>query len=59
MAETTELRWFDANPSCARCGKVSHGRLMGSGNQSYGHHCKRCAEKRLKDSQKAREKEAL
>ena len=58
MAETTELRWFDEIPSCARCGKTAKGRLMGSSNQSFRWHCKRCAEKRLKDSEKARKEGA-
>lgn len=58
MTETTNLRWFDEIPSCQRCGKNAHGRLMGSRNESYGWHCRRCAEKRIKDSEKAREKEA-
>ncbi len=53
MGETTELRWFEEFPRCV-CGRVSQGILRGSQNQSYGHHCKRCAERRLKASEKAR-----
>mgnify|MGYP000865136492 CR=1 FL=1 len=51
--ETTELRWFEENPKC-RCGKDSHGILRGATNQSYGHHCRKCADLRLKASAKAR-----
>ena len=54
LTETTELRWFEENPKCGRCGKDAHGRLMGSMNQSFGWHCRKCADKRLKDSAKAR-----
>lgn len=54
MSESTDLRWFDEHPKCARCGKDAHGRLMGSQNQSFGWHCRKCAEKRLRDSAKAR-----
>ena len=55
MGETTELRWFEQIPTCSRCGKLAQGRLMGSMNQSFGWHCLKCANKRLKDSEKARE----
>jgi len=55
--ETTELRWFDAYPKCRQCGGVSRGILRGSRNESWGDHCKRCAEKRLRNSRKAREEE--
>ena len=56
MAETTQLRWFEEIPmTCQRCGKRAHGFLRGEQNESYGKHCKRCAEKRLRDSEKARE----
>jgi len=51
--ETTRLRWFDAFPVCS-CGKTAQGILRGDGNQSYGNHCRKCAEKRLRDSEKAR-----
>lgn len=52
--ETAELRWFEQFPKCAECGKTAQGILRGSQNQSYGHHCLRCAERRLKASEKAR-----
>ena len=54
--ETPNLRWFDQIPKCWRCGKDAHGRLMGSMNDSYGWHCRRCAGKRLKDSERERER---
>lgn len=53
MAETTELRWFEEFPKC-HCGQKSQGILRGSRNESYGHHCKRCAERRLKVSERER-----
>lgn len=53
MSETTDLRWFESFPRCG-CGKFSQGILRGSLNQSYGHHCARCAERRLKASEKVR-----
>ena len=53
--ETTELRWFvTTERQCARCGKRATGILRGTANESYGPHCGRCADKRLKDSEKAR-----
>lgn len=55
--ETTELRWFEAFPKC-RCGRTAEGILRGSQNQSFGHHCKRCADKRLAASEKARKAKA-
>ena len=56
IRETTELRWFEEiTMKCQRCGKPAHGILRGERNESYGKHCRRCAEKRLKDSEKARE----
>jgi len=58
MNETTELRWFEKYPSCRRCGKVAHGILRGSRNESYGSHCKSCAAKRLKASEEKRKKGA-
>jgi ribosomal protein L34E len=54
LAETTELRWFEQFPKCGECGRTSQGILRGSQNQSYGHHCQKCADKRLKASAKAR-----
>lgn len=55
MSEVPTLRWFDAYAKC-RCGKDSNGILRGDGNASYGAHCRKCAEKRLRDSEKARNK---
>lgn len=56
-SETPNLRWFEQFPKC-RCGKKSEGILRGNQNESYGHHCKRCAERRLKASEKLRESAA-
>jgi hypothetical protein len=57
MNETTKLRWFEEIAmKCDRCGGRASGILRGSQNESYGKHCKRCAEKRLRDSEKARAK---
>ncbi len=59
MSETTNLRWFEpTNSTCDQCGKRASGILRGSRNESYGPHCKRCAESRLKASERARKKEA-
>jgi hypothetical protein len=54
MAEVPNLRWFDPYPVCRQCGKTAHGLLMSDRNESYGAHCLKCANKRLKDSAKAR-----
>lgn len=57
MTETPNLRWFEElDLKCCRCGRRASGILRGSRNESYGMHCKRCAEKRLKDSEKERNK---
>lgn len=53
MVETEHLRWFEAFPRCS-CGKPSNGILRGDTNQSYGHHCSKCANKRLKESNRVR-----
>lgn len=53
MSETPNLRWFEAIPKCA-CGKLAQGKLMGQQNESYGWHCQRCADRRLRASAKAR-----
>lgn len=59
MSETPDLRWFEQQThKCWMCGKPATGILRGFRNESYGHHCKKCAEKRLKDSAKVREREA-
>ncbi len=50
MDETAQLRWFEKFPRCWGCGKPSSGILRGDVNQSYGHHCTKCAARRLKSS---------
>ena len=57
IAETPELRWFKCYPPCRMCGKKSDGLLFDHRNESYGDHCKKCAEKRLALSKKVREQE--
>jgi hypothetical protein len=55
MSESPDLRWFEnTERKCGRCGKRATGILRGSRNESYGPHCQRCADKRLKDSEKVR-----
>lgn len=49
LSESPEIRWFEAFPKC-RCGKMAAGLLRGTQNQSYGYHCKSCADKRIKAS---------
>lgn len=53
LEDSPDLRWFEEFAKC-RCGKPSNGILRGSQNQSFGYHCKRCAEKRLKASERVR-----
>jgi hypothetical protein len=55
MTETTELRWFEHIPRC-RCGRKADGILRGSRNESFGHHCESCATRRLKASERERER---
>lgn len=56
MLEVPDLRWFEnTDRKCAQCGKRASGVLRGSRNESYGPHCQRCADKRLKASAKVRE----
>ena len=55
MRETPNLRWFEQHSQCGMCGKASAGILRGSQSESYGQHCKKCAEKRLKASEKERQ----
>jgi len=61
MSETPRLRWFEAYSPCRICGGKSAGLLRGVSNESYGDHCKKCADRRLKlsaairDAEKARE----
>ena len=55
MSETTELRWFEeTQQKCSHCTRRATGILRGRRNESYGPHCKRCAERRLKASERAR-----
>jgi transcription elongation factor Elf1 len=57
--ETPNLRWFRLrNFNCRQCGKRGVGNLMGTANEDYGIHCQKCADKRLKASERAREQEA-
>lgn len=55
--ETPDLRWFEVLPKCRICGKTAHGILRGVSNESWGYHCTKCAEKRLRDSKRVREAE--
>ncbi len=56
LNETPDLRWFeDTRRKCAMCGKPATGILRGTGNESYGAHCQKCADKRLAASKRARE----
>lgn len=49
------LRWFEnTERTCTMCQKRAVGILRGSRNESYDPHCKTCAEKRLKASEKVR-----
>lgn len=53
--ETPNLRWFRTRDfNCRICGKRADGNLMGVNNEDYGKHCRKCADKRLKASAKAR-----
>lgn len=54
LEDSPEIRWFKKFPVCARCGKNSHGILRGSQNQSFGHHCLKCADKRIAASKRVR-----
>lgn len=53
LDETPRLRWFEAYRRC-RCGKKSDGILRGDGNESYGDHCQKCADRRLRQSELVR-----
>lgn len=56
LKETPSLRWFDAAGfRCRQCGKHADGNLMSDRNESYGAHCQKCADKRLKASAQVRE----
>jgi len=54
LDETPNLQWFNPHSECRMCGKRSNGILMSNRNESYGAHCNRCAEKRLKRSKEIR-----
>jgi len=50
-----QVRWFERTvQKCQVCGKTATGVLRGPANESYGHHCDRCAERRLKKAEKER-----
>ena len=51
---TDQAQWFDGFGKC-RCGKQATGILRGTRNESYGAYCKRCADKRIKAAEKARD----
>lgn len=53
LSESPNIQWFEVFPKC-RCGKVAHGILRGTRNESYGYHCKACANKRIKASERVR-----
>ena len=53
MTEVANLRWFEEFNKCP-CGRYAQGILRGTRNESYGLHCKRCAVKRLKASDKVK-----
>lgn len=59
MSETPNLRWWEPiNTKCDKCGRGGKvGILRGRQNESYGLHCERCANKRLKESEKVRDRE--
>src|SRR4051812_39961413 len=57
--ETPDLRWFKhIDFTCRQCGKRAAGELMSYRNETYGLHCQRCADSRLKNSAKVRELES-
>ena len=57
LSESPNIQWFEAFPRC-RCGKASAGILRGTRNESYGHHCKACADKRIRNSERVRAEES-
>lgn len=54
MGETPNLRWFESTERKCSCGARATGILRGVSNESYGPHCKKCADKRLAASAKLR-----
>jgi len=57
MAYPDQVQWFDPLGACFNCGKPATGTLRGPRNESYGHACLQCAERRLNVAWKAREAE--
>lgn len=55
LDESPDLQWFKTYPTCRECGAKSDGLLMSRRNDSYGDHCRKCADKRLKRSKEIRE----
>lgn len=55
LEDSPSIRWFDAYSTCRMCGKKSDGILRGDQNQSYGDHCRKCADKRIAASARVRE----
>lgn len=52
-----EPQWFEKTESrCTLCPQRATGILRGRRNQSYGPYCERCANKRINDAKKARER---
>ena len=58
MTETTNLRWFEEFNKCP-CGRYAQGILRGLRNESYGPHCRRCAARRLKASNKLKDAQTV
>lgn len=54
MDESPNVQWFEAFATC-RCGKASAGVLRGLRNESFGPHCKRCADARIKAAKRVRD----
>lgn len=54
LEESPSVQWFDPYGKC-RCGKKSDGILRGTRNESYGDHCRKCAEKRIAAAKRVRE----
>lgn len=57
MSTADQVRWFEDLGRCV-CGKPATGVLRGPRNESYGTHCRPCAEKRIKKAEREREREA-
>lgn len=57
MTYPDQARWFDALGVCDAlgCKRPATGTVRGPRNDSYGHYCQRCADKRLAAARKARE----